>query len=59
VFVDWVADLFARSDLIHRQCCLPKGGVPSDCRQAAAAAPATKPATKPAKPTREPAQTAA
>jgi LysR family transcriptional regulator for bpeEF and oprC len=55
VFVDWVADLFARSDLIHRQCCLPKGGVPSDCRQAAAAAPATKPA----KPTREPAQTAA
>jgi DNA-binding transcriptional LysR family regulator len=24
VFVDWVADLFSRSDLIHRQCCLPK-----------------------------------
>jgi LysR family transcriptional regulator for bpeEF and oprC len=56
VFVDWVADLFARSDLIHRQCCLPKGtGVPSDCRQAAAAAPAAKAA----KPAREPAQTAA
>lgn len=24
VFVDWVADLFARSDLIHRKCSLPK-----------------------------------
>lgn len=24
VFVDWVAELFARSDLIHRKCCLPK-----------------------------------
>lgn len=24
VFVDWVAELFARSDLIQRKCCLPK-----------------------------------
>ena len=24
VFVDWVAELFARSDLIHRKCSLPK-----------------------------------
>lgn len=24
VFVDWVAELFARSDLIQRRCCLPK-----------------------------------
>lgn len=24
VFVDWVAELFARSDLIHRRCCLPR-----------------------------------
>ncbi|WP_280154112.1 LysR family transcriptional regulator [Piscinibacter sp. XHJ-5] len=31
VFVDWVAELFARSDLIHRKCSLPK---------AAASAPA-------------------
>jgi len=33
VFVDWVAELFARSDLIQRKCCLPKPQV-----QAAAAA---------------------
>ncbi len=26
VFVDWVADLFARSDLIQRRCCLPGAG---------------------------------
>lgn len=26
VFVDWVAELFARSDLIHRKCSLPKPG---------------------------------
>jgi DNA-binding transcriptional LysR family regulator len=26
VFVDWVAELFARSDLIHRKCSLPKKG---------------------------------
>jgi LysR family transcriptional regulator for bpeEF and oprC len=24
VFVDWVAELFARSDLIQRKCCMPK-----------------------------------
>ena len=24
VFVDWAADLFARSDLIQRKCCLPR-----------------------------------
>ena len=23
VFVDWVADLFARSDLIQTRCCMP------------------------------------
>jgi DNA-binding transcriptional LysR family regulator len=27
VFVDWVAELFARSDLIHKKCSLPKAGV--------------------------------
>lgn len=26
VFVDWVADLFARSDLIQRRCCMPQPG---------------------------------
>jgi DNA-binding transcriptional LysR family regulator len=26
VFVDWVADLFARSDLIQRKCCMPRPG---------------------------------
>jgi LysR family transcriptional regulator for bpeEF and oprC len=35
VFVDWVADLFARSDQIQRKCCMPRadGGMP--CEQAA------------------------
>lgn len=33
VFVDWVADLFARSDLIHRKCGLPD----APCQQAMAA----------------------
>lgn len=28
VFVDWVAELFARSDLIQRKCCLPKPPMP-------------------------------
>ena len=26
VFVDWAAELFARSDLIARKCCMPKAG---------------------------------
>ncbi|NML18915.1 LysR family transcriptional regulator [Azohydromonas caseinilytica] len=29
VFVDWVADLFARSDLILKRCCLPLGPEPA------------------------------
>ena len=29
VFVDWVAELFARSDLIHRKCSLPKKQSPA------------------------------
>ena len=34
VFVDWAADLFARSDLIHRQCCLPRASAkPAEKRQ--------------------------
>ena len=34
VFVDWVAELFARSDLVLRKCSLPKPG-----GQAASATP--------------------
>jgi len=30
VFVDWVADLFATSPLIQRQCCMPDGKAPAD-----------------------------
>jgi len=52
VFVDWVADLFAKSDLIHRQCCLPKAaGVQADCRLAAADAKRTKTPREPAQTT--------
>jgi LysR family transcriptional regulator, regulator for bpeEF and oprC len=29
VFVDWVAELFARSDLIQRKCCMPKLQAPA------------------------------
>ena len=29
VFVDWVADLFATSPLIQRQCCMPGGAAPA------------------------------
>lgn len=43
VFVDWAADLFARSDLIQTRCCLPKPAEPgepaaadSECRAAMA-----------------------
>jgi LysR family transcriptional regulator, regulator for bpeEF and oprC len=30
VFVDWAADLFARSDLIQRKCCLPQASGTAD-----------------------------
>lgn len=36
VFVDWVADLFARSDLIHRKCGLPKPAAPVAVEELAA-----------------------
>jgi len=42
VFVDWVAELFARSDLIQRKCCLPRTssvrtGQPAEAADAMAA----------------------
>jgi DNA-binding transcriptional LysR family regulator len=43
VFVDWVVDLFARSDLIQRKCCMPQP-VPA----AALALPEPQPDTAPA-----------
>lgn len=36
VFVDWVAELFARSDLIHKQCSLPKAGAAAPAAEAMA-----------------------
>jgi DNA-binding transcriptional LysR family regulator len=42
VFVDWAAELFARSDIVTRKCCLPKPG------EAQAAVPAAPPVTQPA-----------
>ncbi|RQP26782.1 LysR family transcriptional regulator [Piscinibacter terrae] len=38
VFVDWVAELFSRSDLIHRKCSLPKPGATQPAEQDAAVA---------------------
>lgn len=38
VFVDWAAELFARSDLVTRKCCMPKAGVPAALPAAAATA---------------------
>jgi hypothetical protein len=37
VFVDWGAELFARSDLIQRQCCLPEA-VTAEAQEAMAMA---------------------
>ena len=45
VFVDWVAELFARSDLIHRKCSLPRPGC--DATPAALPAAGMRPAMAP------------
>jgi len=45
VFVDWVAELFARSDLIQQQCSLPKHGEQGECPLAVAARKAASSAT--------------
>lgn len=47
VFVDWVAELFARSDLIQRKCCLPK---PAAERAEALKAPISRPIAEPRTP---------
>jgi LysR family transcriptional regulator for bpeEF and oprC len=44
VFVDWVAELFARSDLIQRKCCMPQPGECEALLAAAKSAAATPPA---------------
>lgn len=38
VFVDWVAELFARSDLIQRKCCLPEAAAAAEAQEALAMA---------------------
>lgn len=46
VFVDWVAELFARSDLIQRKCCMPQP-VAADALLAAVPGDATLPGMPP------------